>query len=74
MAIIRTEANEIRNGIEFGKALSSKRRLEILRVLSNEPMSIKEIADTLSLNSVAIRHHIKILMRSDLVEEVGRNG
>ncbi|OHE56360.1 MAG: hypothetical protein A3K61_06420 [Thaumarchaeota archaeon RBG_16_49_8] len=71
MAIIRTEANEIRNGIEFGKALSSKRRLEILRVLSNEPMSIKEIADTLSLNSVAIRHHIKILMRSDLVEEVG---
>lgn len=71
MAIIRTEPGEIRNDIEFGKALSSKRRLEILRVLSNEPMSIKEIADNLSLNQVAVRHHIKILMRSDLVEEVG---
>ncbi|MCL4435862.1 MAG: ArsR family transcriptional regulator [Thaumarchaeota archaeon] len=71
MVIVRTESNEVRNGIEFGKALSSKRRLEILRVLSNEPMSIKEIADNLSLNPVAIRHHIKILMRSELVEEVG---
>jgi predicted ArsR family transcriptional regulator len=71
VTIIRAESGEKRNDIEFGKALSSKRRLEILRVLSNEPMSIKDIANNLSLNSVAVRHHIKILMRSDLVEEVG---
>ncbi len=69
--MIRAETSEKRNDVEFGKALSSKRRLEILRVLSNEPLSVKEVAKSLSLNPVAVRHHIKILMRSDLVEEVG---
>ncbi len=71
MMLEKEKDDQKKNDVEFSKALSSKRRLDILRLLSNEQMSVKEIADSLSLKSAAVRHHIRTLARSSLIEEVG---
>jgi len=59
------------SGIELGKALSSRSRLEILRFLSRRPMSVEELSQEVSLKTITVRHHVNLLKRTGLVEEYG---
>ena len=43
----------------------------MLQLLSNESMGVGDIAKCMSLNPAAVRHHIKALARSSLIEESG---
>jgi predicted ArsR family transcriptional regulator len=59
------------SGIELGKALSSRSRLEILGFLSRRPMSVEELSKEVSLKTITVRHHVNLLKRTGLVEEYG---
>jgi predicted ArsR family transcriptional regulator len=63
--------SQSRDEIEYGRAFSNKRRIEILKLLANEPKSVQEISDSLSLRTANVRHHLRTLVRSKLVEEIG---
>ncbi len=54
--------------IEEGASIGKTRKL-ILHLLSTQPMSVKEIAKKLSMEPIAIRHHIRVLRNSGAVEE-----
>lgn len=63
--------SQSRDEIEYGRAFSNKRRLEILKLLANDSMSVQEVSDRLSLRTANVRHHLRTLVRSKLVEEIG---
>lgn len=50
-------------------ASTSKTRRLILHLLSTQAMSVKEIAKKLSMEPIAIRHHIRVLKNSGAIEE-----
>ncbi len=54
--------------IEDATSTSKTRRL-ILHLLSTQAMSVKEIAKKLSMEPIAIRHHIRVLKNSGAIEE-----
>jgi len=53
---------------EIYRALSSEARAEILRLLYKKPHDIEEIAESLKLQPVTIRHHIQALSEAGLLE------
>jgi predicted ArsR family transcriptional regulator len=60
-----------KNGLietEAYRALSSKSRLEILKLLYKKPMSVEEMAEKLSLQPITIRHHLQSLEETDFIE------
>ncbi len=54
--------------VEEATSTSKTRRL-ILHLLSTQAMSVKEIAQKLSMEPIAIRHHIRVLKSSGAIEE-----
>jgi predicted ArsR family transcriptional regulator len=56
------------------KALSSKSRMEILKLLYRKPMSVEEIANKLALRPITIRHHMQSLVESGFVDPVEERG
>ena len=55
---------------EAYRALSSKSRLEILKLLYRKQMSVEEIAKDLTLQPITIRHHIQSLVEAGFIETV----
>ncbi len=55
---------------EAYRALSSKSRLSILRLLYRKPMSVEEIAGMLNLQPITIRHHLQSLVEAGFIEAV----
>jgi predicted ArsR family transcriptional regulator len=53
---------------EAYRALSSKSRLEILKLLYRKPMSVEEIAGMLNLQPITIRHHLQSLVEAGFIE------
>jgi predicted ArsR family transcriptional regulator len=53
---------------EAYRALSSKSRLEILKMLYKKPMSVEDMAEKLSLQPITIRHHLQSLEESGFIE------
>jgi len=53
---------------EAYRALSSKSRLEILKLLYRKPMSVEEIAEMLHLQPITIRHHLQSLVEAGFIE------
>lgn len=51
----------------LGRALSSQDRLQILRLLSERPMNVLEIAQALSLPASSVSNHINALMDANLI-------
>jgi len=51
------------------RALSSKPRLEILRLLYRKPLSVEEIAKSLKLQPITIRHHLQSLEEAGFIEK-----
>jgi len=58
---------KIEDKIEIFKALSDKNRLLILDMLSCGELCACDIMDGLSLTQPTISHHMKMLLKSDLV-------
>lgn len=56
------------SGTEVYRALSSKPRLEILKLLYKKPLSIEEIAEGLGLQPITIRHHLRSLEKAGFIE------
>jgi molybdate-binding protein len=52
------------------KLLADSRRLEILRLLMVQPATLTQLAHTLKHSPAWVRHHIKTLESSDLIEMV----
>jgi predicted ArsR family transcriptional regulator len=55
---------------EAYRALSSKSRLEILKLLYRKQMSVEEIAEKLALQPITIRHHLQSLVEAGFIETV----
>lgn len=55
--------------IEAYRALSSKPRLEILSLLYRKPLSVEEIAKSLKLQPITIRHHLQSLEEAGFIEK-----
>lgn len=53
---------------EVYRALSSEARAEILRLVYQKPRDIEEMAESLKLQPVTIRHHVQALLEADLLE------
>jgi len=53
---------------EAYKALSSKSRIDILKLLYRKSMSVEEIAEKLSLQPITIRHHLQSLVEAGFIE------
>jgi predicted ArsR family transcriptional regulator len=53
---------------EVYRALSSKSRIEIIKLLYNKPLSIDELAEKLQLRPITVRHHIHSLVDANLLE------
>ncbi len=53
---------------EAYRALSSKSRLGILKLLYRKPMSVEEIAGMLNLQPITIRHHLQSLVEAGFIE------
>ncbi|KZN26525.1 transcriptional regulator [Haladaptatus sp. R4] len=48
--------------------LGSKPRLEILRLLSREPMYVSELAEEVGMDGKTAVHHLRALEGADLIE------
>jgi len=53
---------------EAYQALSSKSRLDILKMLYKKSMSVEEIAEKLKLQPITIRHHLRSLEEAGFIE------
>ena len=53
---------------EVYRALSSEARAEILKLVYQKPRDIEEMAESLKLQPVTIRHHVQALLEAGLLE------
>jgi predicted ArsR family transcriptional regulator len=56
--------------VEAYRALSSKSRLEILKLLYRKPMSVEAIAEKLKLQPITIRHHLQSLVEAGFIDAI----
>lgn len=59
------------SAIEFSRAMSSRSRVDMLKLLATKDMTADEIADKLSLKTITVRHHLNVLSRIGMISEVG---
>ena len=55
---------------EAYRALSSRSRLDILRLLYRNSLSVEQIAEKLGLQPITVRHHLQSLVESGFVEAI----
>ncbi len=53
---------------EVYRALASKSRADILKLMYKKPHNIEELAEKLKLQPITVRHHIQSLMEAGLLE------
>ncbi len=53
---------------EVYRALSSKSRIRILKLLYRKPLSVDEIAKSLDLQPITVRHHLQALEEAGFIE------
>jgi len=73
IVIIRTDVYLLIAGthmdeVEAYRALSSRSRLGIVKLLYKKPQSVEEIASHLKLQPISIRHHLQSLQEAGLIE------
>jgi predicted ArsR family transcriptional regulator len=57
------------SAIEFSRAMSSRSRVDLLRLLATKDMTADEIAEKLFLKTITVRHHLNMLNRVGMIEE-----
>jgi len=55
---------------EAYRALSSRSRLDILRLLYRDSLSVEQIAEKLGLQPITVRHHLQSLVESGFIKAV----
>lgn len=60
---------EYQNALHFAEALSSSKRLDILKLLSTRQMTITEISKELSIPTSTVIFHLKILEKATLIRQ-----
>ena len=62
--------------VEVFKAISVRTRLRMAELLSTKLMGVEELAEELGIKPITVRHHLEILRRNGIIEEVqeGRLG
>ncbi len=50
------------------EALSSSSRLRILKLLHKKPLNVEEIAESVKLQPITVRHHLQLLVDAGFVE------
>ena len=55
---------------EAYRTLSSKSRLDILKLLYRNTMSVEQIAEKLGLQPITVRHHLQSLVESGFIEAI----
>lgn len=56
--------------IEVFKAVSVRARLRMAELLSVRAMSVEELAEELGIKPISVRHHIDVLKRNGIIEEI----
>jgi len=59
------------SSIDELRALLDRKRVVILRMLAEEPLTVKQLADRMGLVPASVHYHVKVLERSGLVALVG---
>ncbi|HON42436.1 MAG TPA: winged helix-turn-helix domain-containing protein [Bacillota bacterium] len=59
------------SNIDELRALLDRKRVVILRMLAEEPLTVKQLADKMGLVPASVHYHVKVLERSGLVDLVG---
>lgn len=57
------------NAAKVLKALANPDRIRIMKMLSERPMSFKEIKEALGVESPTVSHHLKILTKTKMVRK-----
>jgi len=60
--------------VEAYRALSSKSRLQIMKMLYRKPLSVDEIAEKSGLRPITVRHHLQALEEAGFVESYEERG
>ncbi|MFQ5836825.1 MAG: helix-turn-helix transcriptional regulator [Candidatus Bathyarchaeia archaeon] len=60
--------------LEAYRALSSKSRLQIIKLLYRKSLSVQEIAGKLDLRPITIRHHLRSLEEAGFIESYVKRG
>jgi len=55
---------------EAYRALSSKSRLDIIKLLYRNPLSVEQIAENLGLQPITVRHHLQSLVESGFIQAI----
>ncbi|MEA4882645.1 MAG: winged helix-turn-helix domain-containing protein [Clostridia bacterium] len=63
-------AVHVASTIEELRALLDRRRIAALKLLAEEPLSVKQLADRLQLMPASLHYHVKVLERAGLVKLV----
>jgi len=61
---------QVVSSVQQLKALLDRKRLTILRMMAQKPMTVTQVADELNLVPASIHYHVKVLERAALVELV----
>ncbi len=55
----------------LSSSAGAQRRIDILRLLREQPRNARQVATALSLDYTTVRHHLKVLVENRLVESSG---
>lgn len=59
----------MKQAAELFKILSVDKRIEIIELLKNEPMSVNALADALGVTQSAVSQHLRVLKAAGLVQD-----
>lgn len=62
----------MKEAAEFFKLLSVDKRIDIIELLKNEPMSVNAIAESLGITQSAVSQHLRVLKSAGLVKDERR--
>ncbi|MFQ5822257.1 MAG: helix-turn-helix transcriptional regulator [Candidatus Heimdallarchaeota archaeon] len=60
--------------VEAHRALSSKSRLQIMKLLYRKPLSVDQLAEKLGLQPITVRHHLQSLEEAGFIESYEERG
>ncbi len=63
------DARMMKQAAELFKILSVDKRIEIIELLKNEPMSVNALAEALGVTQSAVSQHLRVLKAAGLVQD-----
>ena len=57
--------------VQIGRIFSAGARVRIVEELLSRPLTAEALAEKLSLKSITVHHHLRVLARAGLIDEIG---